>query len=209
MSDGQFAWLSAGRDWIIESRDGGKTFGSPSIITEACSRTFPVLRVDTTSGKFKDRLYWICNDGAFQKIWVHTSSDRGERWSDPIQVNRGSSRQPYVRTPAIGVNRAGAVLFSWYDGRATGSRYRQIYRCQEFFVTASLDGGQTFLPELKVSTARNCPDTPANGEAGRRWPAGGDYTGLAADSNGKFHLVWPDSRDGLYQLRYALVEIGK
>ena len=207
MSDGQFAWLSNERDWVVSSRDGGKTFGSPAIISESCGRTFPVLGSDTASARFKDRLYWICNDRLFEKVWLHYSSDRGERWSDPVQVNRGSGRQPYVRTPALAVNREGTVLSSWYDGRATGFRYRQIFRCQEFFVSASLDGGQTFHPEMKISTARNCPDTPANGEAGRRWPAGGEYTGIAADSDGRFHLVWPDSRDGIYKLRYASIEV--
>jgi hypothetical protein len=85
----------------------------------------------------------------------------------------------------------------WLDELATGSRYRQIYRCQEFFVTASLDGGQSFVPEVKLSSARNCPDTALNGEAGRRWPAGGDYTGLATDPSGRFHVLPHDMNEAI------------
>jgi hypothetical protein len=77
------------------------------------------------------------------------------------------------------------------------------------FFTASRDGGETFLPEVKVSSAENCPITPANGEAGWRWPTGGDYHGLAADAAGRFHLVWADSRDGIYQLRTASATVAR
>ena len=75
------------------------------------------------------------------------------------------------------------------------------------YLAASLDGGGTFLPEVKVSTAENCPDTPQNAEAGRRWVAGGDYFGLAAAAEGSFRLLWADSRDGIYQLRSSSVRV--
>ena len=60
---------------------------------------------------------------------------------------------------------------------------------------------------MKVSSAKNCPNTVANGQVAERWPAGGDYHGLAAAANGQFHLVWADSRDGIYKLRTATVAL--
>ena len=60
-----------------------------------------------------------------------------------------------------------------------------------------------------MSGATSCPDTPQdkgvfdNGTFG----AGGDYSGLAATSDGIFHLVWSDARTGIYQLRTASVAV--
>ncbi len=206
MADGEFAWLARELDWVVTSRDGGKTFSTPLFVSDACGRTFPVLAVDRSGGPDHDRLYWLCNDRTFAHVYLHYSETHGERWSDPIHVNRGSGREPYVRTAAIAVNREGVVGISWYDGRSDPTA-DLAFRCQELFFTASLDGGLTFLPEVKVSSAKTCPITPANGQAGRRWPAGGDYHGLVAGADGRFHVLWADSRDGVYQLRTATIGV--
>jgi hypothetical protein len=82
--------------------------------------------------------------------------------------------------------------------------------CFDVYFTASLDSGKTFLPEVRVSSATSCPDTPQNKGAfdpGTTFGAGGDYSGLAATSDGIFHLVWSDARTGIYQLRTASVAV--
>jgi hypothetical protein len=208
VSGGDFAWLRNELDWVVTSTDGGRTFSVPLFVSESCGRTFPVLQADGSQGPYRDRLYWLCNDREFRHIYLHTSSNRGASWSDPMPVNRGSGREPYVRTPAIAINRDGVVGISWYDARNDRSTYKGMYRCQEMFFTASLDGGRTFLPEVKLSSGKNCPDTPANAEAGRRWPAGGDYHGLVAAADGSFHVMWADSREGVYQLRTSTIRVG-
>jgi len=205
--DGGGVWLDAQRDWVATSSDGGRTFSVPLFVTGSCERTFPTLGVDRSSGPYQDRLYYLCNDGDFEHVYLHHSSDRGESWSDPVVVSKGAGRRGYVRTPAIAVNPEGVVGVSWYDGRNDRARYRGIYRCQQMFFAASLDGGETFLDEIQVSTDLSCPDTPDNGEAGRRWPAGGDYHGLVALPDGRFRIMWADSRDGKYQLRTATVRV--
>jgi hypothetical protein len=107
----------------------------------------------------------------------------------------------------VAVNNQGVVGIAWYDGRDDPRGYRSVFRCQHVYFTASLDGGRTFLPGVKVSEAENCPDTPRNAEAGRRWVAGGDYFGLAAEAAGAFRLLWADSREGIYQLRSSTVRV--
>ena len=165
-----------------------------------------MLAGDASTGPYRDRLYWVCNDRTFEHVYLHYSTDGGSRWTDPIVVNSDAGREPYARTAAIAVNRDGVVGITWYDGRAdkTGD---VAFRCQELFFTASLDGGQSFLPDVRVSSAKNCPVTAANGEAGRRWPAGGDYHGLVAAADGRFHVLWSDSRSGVYQLRFATIRV--
>lgn len=199
--------LVSERDSLVTSNDGGRTFSPPSLISEVCKASFPELAVDTSNGAYRNRLYYVCNDAAFENVYVHYSADGGDRWSAPKSINPPARPRPYVRFPVVAVNKDGVVAVAWFDGRNDSRGYRNIFRCQEVVLAASLDGGVTFQPDVKVSSARNCPDTDANGEAGRRWPAGGDYFGLEPAPDGRFHLVWADSREGFYKLRTASVRV--
>jgi hypothetical protein len=189
--------------WTILSMDGGATFSVPRFLSD-CPGHWGQLAVDMTSGPYRDRLYWVCWDRDYQNVRLYHSADRGERWSAPAIINPG---QGPAQTAAVAVNRDGVVGVSWYDGRGDPRGYRRDSRCQHVYFAASLDGGRTFLPDVRISSAENCSDTPANGEAGRRWKAGGEYHGLAATADGRFHLLWADSRDGIYQLRTASVRV--
>lgn len=195
----------------MTSADGGRTFSVPFLVSSACERSFPSLAVDLSSHTFQDRLYYICNDRDFEALYLHFSPSGGRRWSDPIRVNKVTSAwqtpQPYVRTPAISVNGDGILGISWYDGREDRRSSRGIYRCQHVFFTASTDGGESFSTSVRVSNEPSCPDTPENGEAGKRWPGGGDYHGLVARADGDFQIVWAESRAGAYELRTARVRV--
>ena len=206
MDKGQL-WLDRERSWVLTSDDGGKTFSVPLLVSEVCSKSFGTLAADLSAGPFRDRLYWICTSDRYEDVYLQHSSDRGERWSRPIRVNQGSGTSPYVRTPSVTVNRDGVVGIAWYDGRDGGARYRREFICQEIYFAASLDGGNSFLPEVKVSSEKSCPMSPENGEAGWRWPAGGDYMGLATDAGGQFVLVWADGRRGPYRLHTATLKV--
>ena len=108
----------------------------------------------------------------------------------------------FRQTPSVAVNGEGVVGVTWYERRKEAGG-----ECQHVYFTASLDGGKTFLPEVRVSSAPSCPATPRNGRAGTRWPAGGDYSGLVAAADGTFHVLWADSRDGIYRLRTAPITV--
>ena len=106
------------------------------------------------------------------------------------------------------MNRDGVVGVAWYDARNAGERYKHEFVCLEIYFTASLDGGSTFLPEMKVSSEKSCPMRPQNEEVGWRFPAGGDYMGFAAAPDGQFVLLWADSRSEMYQLHTATLKVG-
>ena len=201
LANGESVRLRSGRDWAAVSSDGGRTFGTPLFVTDACGRSFAQLVA------FHDRLYYACNDETFEHVYLHHSPDRGERWSEPVVVNRGAGRRPYARTVVTAVNRDGVVAVAWYDARGDRNPNVGVFRCQQIYVAASTDGGRTFLPEVKVSSAPSCPDAVANVQARRRFAAGGDYFGLAAAADGAFHLLWADGRGGDYQLRAAVVRV--
>jgi hypothetical protein len=123
--------------------------------------------------------------------------------------------------PAIAVNDSGAVGVMWLDTRA--STANDVY---DVFYSTSLDGGKTFLPAVRVSSETSRPAGPGNMRPSlsrlrhsgdtlvmdflsgySRWRDVGDYIGLTADANGVFHPVWPDSRNGTFQLQTARIEL--
>lgn len=194
--------LERKRAWVVTSGDGGQTFSPPLFVSEACGLGFGSLAVDLSIRPTRDRLYFICNNRELSGILVHNSENGGDNWSQPVRADAAAGEVAFRRPPAVAVNRDGVVGVTWYERRTDGDR-----QCQHLYFTASLDGGKTFLPEVRVSSAPSCPDTARNGRVATRWPEGGDYSGLAAAADGTFHVLWPDSRDGIYRLWTAPVTV--
>lgn len=202
--DGQ-ARLGAQRDWILRSDDGGESVSPPYLITDGCGRSWSELSHDDSRGPNRGRIYQACNDADYERILV-VRSDDGLSWHDPVVVNQGSGRRPYARTPALAVGAGGEVGVSFSDGRGSGS-FMHVFRCQRTYFTASIDGGDSWIPEVAVSGEASCPVAPETGMAGMRFPSGGDYQGLAALPNGMFRLVWSDARSGRFELWTNTVSI--
>lgn len=201
--------LERSRDWLITSTDGGKTFSEPLFISESCNGAagWSSVVAGAGEGPLRERIYHVCGTSQFAGIVVRYSDDRGERWSDEVRVNRLGNYEPYVRTPAMAVNKDGVVGVVWYDGRNDPSTIKGTFRCQELYFTASLDGGETFLPDVKISSQRTCPASPQQIPTALRFPAGGEYIGMVATPDGAFQILWSDSRSGVYQLRMATVTV--
>lgn len=201
---GAAAMLERRRVWAIISADGGQTFSHPMFVSEACGSAggFASLAADASGRPSRDRLYLVCTNRARDGVLVHHSADRGETWSAPVRADSTGGDVVFRRTPSIAVNKDGVVGVTWYERRREAGG-----ECQHLNFTASLDGGKTFLPAARVSTAPSCPDTPRNGGSAKRWAAGGDYSGLAAAADGSFHVLWSDSRGGIYQLWTARVGV--
>jgi len=195
--------LQAPRDWLLISNDRGKTFSEPMLISESCDGQggWSSLAV------FQDVLYHVCSARELNGIQLQHSENRGETWSEPMRIDHPGDITPQTRTPAIVVNPRGVVAVAWYDARNDRSTIKGSLRCQEIFFTASFDGGHTFLPEIKISTKPSCPATPQNIETALRFPAGGEYMGMAAAPDGSFRLLWSDNRGEIYRLYTAKVTV--
>jgi hypothetical protein len=148
------------------------------------------------------------------------SADRGEQWSEPRLVDSSVPAGADQFQPAMTVNKDGVLAITWFDSRGLAAR-----RYHEYF-TASVDGGETFLPPRRISTEPSTPFGPGNLalypsefrypadslrvnllSAADRWGNGGDYMGLAADAAGLFHPWWADSRSGTFQIYTARVRV--
>lgn len=200
-------WLKSALAWLVTSIDGGKTFSAPSFICESCGKGFPVLVADASDSKFEDRLYFICSNHETKQIYLHYSPDKGNKWSEPVVIKQFTNRTeterpPFFGAPTASVNKHGIIGVIWQDRMEDSSG-----RCQYLYFSASIDGGETFLKAIKVSSAPSCPQDGNNKWAGDRWKAGGEYMGLVSKPDGSFQAVWADSRSGYFQLYTANIFI--
>ena len=197
------------RSWLLRSADQGQTFAPPTLISEACYRSWEWIALDTaTASPFRGRLYYVCTGVDYHSIVLHQSSDGGRTWLGPVSVV-GPSLAVQQRTPMIAVNGNGIVGMSWYEDRIQSNHSGNASHCLELVFSSSVDGGTTFSAPINVARIPTCSSSLKKGEAEKRWPTGGDYTGLQATPDGVFHLVWSDARSGAYRLWTAEVRLAK
>jgi hypothetical protein len=220
----------------VSSNDGGQTFSPAVKISDwypdrghkrTCS-VIPVLAVDSSSGRFKDRLYAVWADLRFGRmaVVISHSSDKGKTWSLPRRVSDDIHRDYLPNAsddfnPTVAANSQGIVGVMWYDRRESFDNLGYWPR-----FSASLDGGKTFLPSVKVSEAPSSFKKPnlmslsslgsSIGDDGKLFfwvgmdffhATGGDTSGLAASPDGVFHPLWVDNRTGVSQVWTAAVKV--
>jgi len=215
---------------IIISDDGGESL-SPAVKVadmfadwRSGASTIPSLAADHGISEFKDRLYAVWADGRYGRtqILISYSPDKGRTWSKPQLV---SDDQPTMGDgpdnfmPVVATNVNGVVGVMWYDRREIHDNFGYYVR-----FAASLDGGDTWLPSVRVSEAPKTLDRKEGWPVRARvlrggsglfsiilskyeWVSGGHTAGLAADSNGVFHPFWVDNRTGVSQIWTAPVVV--
>lgn len=162
--------------YFITSSDGGKTFDAPRKVAEVGSSgwrpllrdfarafTLPLFAVDANlESRFHSRIYMVWDDvsGGGSDIWLMHSDDIGRTWSPKHRVNDNppapGAPRDHRSAPVVAVNRSGVVAVAWYDRRDDPAR-----RCWAQYFAASLDGGETFLPNTAISRAPSCPNKDA------------------------------------------------
>jgi len=196
------------RDWLIVSGDAGKTFSEPLFITEiGGGKGWSMLDITNAESPNPNRIFWLTTGDAKDKvigIYIQSSDDRGEKWTDPLRVDQGNTNNADAQIPTIATNKDGVVGVTWFDRRNDPAG-----KCYDLFFAASLDGGKTFQPEVRVTSKSSCPDTPPNKSAVQRWSYGGDYNGLVAASDGTFQALWTDGRADVFQLRTAQIKVSQ
>ena len=215
------------------STDGGETISPPvTVATTSMQPSTMALAVDRGNGPFRDRLYamWDDSSGVHRRVVLAYSDDKGRSWSTPTIVsdnNRWSPPDlgPDVFIPALAVNRAGVVGVLWYDERGNPGREHLAQLGYDVRFAASVDGGETFLPSVRV-TSQSVAEQRTSGEwlegsitpASTEWGTTalsvglrpyfpGHTAGLESDSSGVFHAVWVDGRTGVGQIWTAPVAV--
>lgn len=197
---------------VVSSTDGGQTFGSVSTIGPAPGTHFvpilaephaffqppglgplgafvyPACGADTSMGPRRGTLYcsWMDETAANgTDIFVARSTDRGQTWSPRGRVNddpTGVVNDQFGQWLSVDPT-DGSVSLSWDD-----TRNDPAHMSTDIFYARSTDGGLSFSPNVRVTTAQT---DEACATCGVRFY--GDYQGIAA-FGGVVHPVWTDRR---------------
>ncbi|NOT10005.1 MAG: exo-alpha-sialidase [Gemmatimonadales bacterium] len=222
----------------VRSSDGGESFSAPMTIaggearhdSAVARRTaagvlsvagMPSVAAGREPGTGRDVVYVLrmTERSGRARIVMYRSTDRGATWSEPREI--APHERGFQYQPSVAVNAAGVVAITWLDTRDATTEWTQ-----RLYVTASTDGGRTFLPAKAVSSVASSPlasgnlapipafvtTVPGRGRlAGTgtlgRFMTGGDYFGLTAGLDGAFHPIWADSRTGSYLPWTARIEV--
>ncbi len=214
---------------VLVDSDGWKRPKTRKAADKYCAespanRTVDALAVDGRDETFKDRIYlaWTDIRSGHARILFTSSSDRGETWRKPRAVDDvppGLGHVPDSFMVTLAVNKDGVVGLTWNDRRENSDNIGYVTR-----FTASLDGGDTWLPSVRVSEQPAQFRPGGEGIAGYVAPGGGegpltlqvarvgfagagDTAGLAADADGVFHALWIDNRSGRGEVYTAPVTV--
>lgn len=146
------------------------------------------LAWDRTGGAHNGRLYLVYTDETVNEsnntdIMLRFSDNNGATWSAANRLNTDATTRSQF-FPKIALDPAtGHIAVVWYDARNDAADVL----C-ELWGTASVDGGATFLPNVRISQGAS-NGTQAHTGNGIEF---GDYLGLTMYNN-VFYPVWADS----------------
>ncbi|HZQ93263.1 MAG TPA: sialidase family protein [Terriglobales bacterium] len=229
--------------WFATSKDGGATFSAPQKFKLQGGAEllgpfmiFPFFAIDNSNGAFRDRVYMVWADRFYSpttgpqkytdqypeehhaRVMLSYSSDRGQTWSKPSMIYAGSLTAGDQFMPSVAVNNEGILAVSFSDTRETpaGRETPLVHR----YLSVSLDGGENFLPPVRISSQPTYPadalgkviGAAVNNRSisftnGGGRVNGGDYLALATDRDGMFRPFWTDGRTGTYQVWTAAVRV--
>ncbi|MGI0149660.1 MAG: sialidase family protein, partial [Thermoplasmata archaeon] len=141
----------------------------------------PAMNVDPGTGDIY--IAWPDSRNGNQDIYLASSSDGGQTWSTNVRFNddSGSTTQYMVD---LAIDSAGTVHAAWEDKRSGA---------WNIFYSNSTDSGQTWIPNLRVSSE----DTPGS------YNRPGDYFAIEAGPNDYVYVVWTDGRGDDFDIYYA------
>jgi hypothetical protein len=216
---------------LATSIDGGKSYNlSSAVVAGTRPERFDVAKyggsmistIDLSNGPYRGRVYlaYISATKDRYDIKVVYTPDYGRTWSSPVTVSDNPAAAGHAN-PAVAVNKDGVIAVTWNDRRA------HTNGCYDLYASASLDGGRSFLPNVKISEKATCSsargnwvvnprvvdyprkeaDVEVHGQGlnilmiATRFPSGGDTQGLLADNEGVFHTAWIDGSSGVMQVK--------
>ncbi|MCB9267106.1 MAG: exo-alpha-sialidase [Lewinellaceae bacterium] len=176
--DGGKTWLA--EDIVIAAQPGGWTFDIPGIFR--CNG-MPITATDLSEGPNKGAIYVNWSDqrnGADDTdIWLASSSDGGQSWSDPVRVNDDPPGKQQFFTWMDIDQTTGILYFVFYDRRAYNDERTDVY------LAWSADGGRSF-------TNRRISEKPFIPSAGVFF---GDYNDISAHA-GRVRPIWTRMEEG-------------
>jgi hypothetical protein len=189
---------------VVKSTDGGQTFSAPVTAIKFRTTTtlktlsggfevpfWPSIDVDISDGPHRGTVYIVTNDETGWEdeidVLLVSSTDGGKTWTEPTRVSDDETSTDQFM-PALIVAPDGTLGIIWYDRRNDP----QNNVLTDLYMTTSIDGGRTLLPNRRITTA-NWMVVPASFEVRNGYH--GDYNQISAGDLG-FVLNWADDRSG-------------
>lgn len=139
----------------------------------------PSLDYNRTTGKFA--LVWPSKVSSNYDGIYFAYSSNGTSWSSAGRIDNGTSKDRYFPWVAFAPNGNLCVVF--YDNRNDVNN-----KLIDVYATLSYDQGLSWTPNIKITELPSDPKLQFSGGFF------GDYIGVIADSNNRFHPVWTDAR---------------
>ncbi len=205
---------------FFRSTDGGSTFtqqsqavfancvgdnvGGRNSVQNMRTRPYPFISADNSYGTYRGRLYLIYASnnpvgcGNKPNIYCRYSSDYGVNWSSEILVNDDPNTANNNQWhPAMWCDKTtGRLWVQWLDTRNCPTSDS----C-EVYATYSTDGGNTFVPNVKISNAKFKINCTSCGGAGTPLYLG-DYNGISSIGD-QAALCWADFRNNNFMSTVA------
>lgn len=158
--------------YTISSTDQGVTWSAPVLLDTdndigvTDTKTGEPVRegatnfaVNPTSGE----LYFVSMDARFSGglrngILLYTSTDGGQTWSSPVQINQAGNTQAFA--PSIAVSTGGRIAVAYYDFRNDNSDPNVLLTT--YWRITSTDGGKTWN-EISLSSPFDLRTAPLTG----------------------------------------------
>ncbi|MEL6674151.1 MAG: T9SS type A sorting domain-containing protein [Bacteroidota bacterium] len=209
-----------------ESLDGGATFQPENKISDfafpfdsvsaavtldviGVDRLYPCphIVIDKSSGPHAGNIYaaWTAYGLTSQTtegldIYYSRSTDGGDTWSPAVVLNDDPNDSLHQFFPSLHVSDQGTLLIGWYDRRDDPGNAKT-----HFYMTTSTDGGQSFTPQLAVSSQES--DHAVIGDNNGGFGVG-EYTQVV--SSGSLAIpIWADGRtnDGNINIYAAFIDL--
>jgi hypothetical protein len=198
------------------SEDGGSTFGTDVVVAEVIApgiysqdsgfrelrpglrvTPLPAAAVDRSDGPFRGSLYVAWTDGRTEDADILLARSRdGRRFTPPVRVNGDAPRNGRDQFfPSVAVDGSGRVHVTFLDRRDDPENLRA-----HLYHAVSLDGGESFRVEERVTSVPSDPRTDFNGRLL------GDYNGIGAVGE-RVLAAWCDTARGNQDIRAALLGV--
>ncbi len=194
-SSQEFLWMSRSEDqgdnWTVDA-----AIAEMSPLPSSLPGGFRIVNLPSAAADpLTNHLVVAWNDQLFGNpdILSIRSEDGGDTWSEPVRVNDdvGTDAQFF---PWVTIDGSGIVHVVWYDRRQNGFDIDVYY-------AVSLDGGESYEPNVRVTSESFPPVLPPEGGAADFI---GDYNAVAA-GGGRAFPFYQDARTGSQDVYVAVV----
>lgn len=181
-------WLD--EDIVVADQPGGWTYDIPGI--SRCNG-MPITCTDRSTGKFNGRIYvnWSDQKNGTEDtdIWISSSDDKGDTWTNPVKVNSDASNNHQFLTWMDVDQSTGYVYTVFYDRRNHDDNTTDV------FLAISKDGGRTFT-DHKINKESFTPNTKV---------FFGDYNDISV-VDGSVRPIWTQQKNTSLSVWTALID---